>query len=54
MSAALLILTVVLTAVSAALFVLSIRHRDPFPALAGMTVMIVAAIPAGVYASLSG
>jgi len=54
MTAALLAMTIVLAAVSAALFAASFRRRDPLAAFAGMTVMIVAAIPAGAYASVSG
>jgi hypothetical protein len=53
-SAALLAITIVLATVSAALFLLSSRRRDPFSAFAGMTVMVVAAIPAALYASISG
>jgi len=45
---------ILLGVVSAALFALSFRRKDPFAALAGMTAMIVAAIPAAVYASVSG
>lgn len=45
--------TALLATVSAALFVMSYRQRDPFAALVGMTVMVVAAIPAAAYASLS-
>jgi len=54
MTAALLAMTTVLAAGSAALFVVSFRRRDPLAAFAGMTVMIVAAVPAAVYASVSG
>lgn len=50
---ALLTLTTVLTAVSVAVFVVSFRRRDPFSAFAGMTVMILAAITAAVYTSVS-
>jgi hypothetical protein len=46
-------MTTVLAVVSAALFAVSSRRRDPFAAFAGMTIMIVAAIPAAVYASVS-
>lgn len=54
MTGAMLALTTVLAAVSVALFVASFRRRDPLPALAGMTVMVAAAIPAAVYAMVSG
>jgi hypothetical protein len=54
MTAALLAMTTVLAVVSAALFVVSSRRRDPLAALAGMTAMVVAAIPAAAYATLSG
>jgi hypothetical protein len=53
-TAALLAMTIVLAAVSATLFLVSFRRRDPLPAFAGMTLMIVAAIPAAAYASVSG
>lgn len=46
-------ITALLASVSAALFVVSFRRRDPFSAFAGMTVMVFAAIPAAAYASLS-
>ena len=49
----LLAITALLAILSATLFVVSFRSRDPYPAFAGMTVMIVAAIPAVVYAGLS-
>ena len=49
----LLAITAVLTMLSGTLFVVSFRRRDPYPAFAGMTVMIVAAIPAVVHAGLS-
>lgn len=50
---ALLAITALLATASVGLFVVSFRRRDPFSAFAGMTVMIVAAIPAALYASLS-
>ena len=53
MTAALLPITALLAMLSAALFVVSFRRRDPLSALAGMTVMIVASIPAAAYASIS-
>jgi hypothetical protein len=53
-TAALLAMTIVLAAVSATLFLVSFRRRDPLAAFAGMTLMIVAAIPAAAYASVSG
>ena len=46
--------TALLASVSAALFVVSFRRREPFSAFAGMTVMIAAAIPAAAYAGRSG
>jgi hypothetical protein len=49
---ALLAMTALLTIASAGMYVVSFRRRDPFPAFTGMTAMIVAAIPAAVYASL--
>jgi hypothetical protein len=50
---ALLTLTTVLAAASMALFLLSFRRRDPFAAFMGMTMMIVAAIPAAAYGSVT-
>jgi len=54
MTAALLAMTTVLTAASAALFVASFRRRNPLTAFAGMTAMIVAGIAAAAYASVAG
>lgn len=54
MTAALLAFTALLVTVATALYVVSFRGADPLSALAGMMVMIAAAIPAVVYASLSG
>jgi hypothetical protein len=53
MTAALLIATGVLVVGSAACFVVSHRRGDPAAALAGMTVMIAAALPAVVHAGLT-
>jgi hypothetical protein len=52
MTATLLPVTGVLVVVAAAFFVISFRRRDAAPSLAGMTVMIVATIPAVVYGSV--
>jgi len=49
----LLVITGVLVIVATTLFVLSFRRTDAVPALAGMSVMIAAAIPVLVYASLT-
>ena len=49
----LLAITALLAAVSAGFAVGSVRRSDPFLAFAGMTFMIVAAIPAAVHAGLS-
>jgi hypothetical protein len=51
---ALLAVTILLGVVSAALLALSFRRQDPLAALAGMTAMIAAALPAATYASGSG
>lgn len=53
MTAALLAVTGGLVSVAAALFAVSFLRRHPGPALAGLTVMIVAAFPAVVYGSLA-
>lgn len=53
MTSALLPVAGVLVIVAIALFILSFRRTDAVPALAGMSVMIAAAIPAVVYASLT-
>lgn len=52
MITAFLLLTGVLTATSALLLVQSVRRRDDLRALAGMTVLLGAALPATVYGSL--
>jgi hypothetical protein len=46
-------MTALLATVSVALYAVSFRRREPISALAGMTVMIAAGIPAGVYATLA-
>lgn len=53
MTTALLVITGLLVLTSAALYVESYRRDHAEPALAGMSVLIVASIPAIVYASLT-
>ena len=53
MTAALLVIVGVLVGAAAALFVVSFRRADAIRGLAGMTVMIAAAIPAAVYANVA-
>jgi hypothetical protein len=50
---ALLAITGVLVLVAAVLFLVSCGRTDAVPALAGMSVMIAAAIPAVVYAGIT-
>jgi hypothetical protein len=53
MTVGMLVLTGVLVLVGAALWARSLRSRNSGHALAGLAVLIVAAIPAAVYASLT-
>jgi hypothetical protein len=52
-TAALLAITGVLVVVAVALLAISFRRPDATPALAGMTLMIAASVPAVAYASLT-
>jgi UDP-N-acetylmuramyl pentapeptide phosphotransferase/UDP-N-acetylglucosamine-1-phosphate transferase len=52
MTTALLVLIAVLTAAAVVLMIASFRRRDGVRGLAGMTLMMVAAVPAAWYASL--
>ena len=54
MTTALLLVIALLTAAAAALMIASLRRRDGLQALAAMTLMMIAAIPASVFASLTG
>lgn len=53
MTTALLIVVVLLGVAGTALTIVSFRRHDGLHGLAGMTLMMIAAIPASVYASLS-
>lgn len=53
MTTALLIVIGLLVAAAAVLMIVSFRRHDSLQALAAMTLMIIAAIPATVYAGLT-
>lgn len=53
MTIALLIIVVLLAAASAVLTIASLRRSDGFQGLTALMLMVVAAIPAALYASLN-